>query len=200
MAQSVYTTREEWLGALTAALRPMFAAQGFPIPDKVRVSCSWPSRGGTSQSRKCIGQAWSPKCSADGTHETFLSPVLGTAADVGHVLVHELVHHAVGTEAGHKGPFRKLATALGLEGKMTATVAGKELAERLHALCAPLGDYPHAALDPKAGRKVQGTRMLKVECKDCGCVVRMTRKWLDECGAPHCACGGAMHATDAEKD
>jgi len=193
-------TREEWLGALVTALRPMFAAAGSPIPAKVRVSCGWPSCGGTSMSRKAIGQAWSPKCSADGTHETFLSPVLGTAKDVGHVLVHELAHHAVGTDAGHKGPFRKLAMALGLAGKMTATVAGKDLAERLNALCAPLGDYPHAALDPKAGPKKQGTRQLKVSCADCGCVVRMTRKWLDEQGAPTCGCGGAMHAEGAEKD
>ena len=46
----------------------------------------------------------------------------------------------------------------------------------------------------------QGTRMIKVTCADCGCVVRMTRKWLDEQGAPTCGCGGAMHAEGAEKD
>lgn len=186
------STREEWLGALVDALRPRFTELGHPLPERIRVSCGWPSTGGTSRNRKTIGQAWSPKCSADGTHETFVSPVLGTAEDVGHVLVHELVHHAVGVAAGHKSPFRKLALAIGLEGKMTATTAGPELTERLHALAERLGPYPHARLDGSADRKKQDTRMLKVTCPGCGCVVRMTRKWLDDAGAPTCACGDAM--------
>lgn len=190
---STKQTREAWLGLVVDALRPVFASIGYPLPAKIRVSCGWPSRGGTSSNRKTIGQAWSPRCSADGTHETFLSPVLGTAVDVGHVLVHELVHHAVGTDCGHKGAFKKCAKAIGLEGKLTATVAGKALAERLHDLCEPFGPYPHAALTVSDGRKKQGTRMLKVACSDCECIVRMTQKWLDDAGAPTCACGGTMH-------
>ena len=35
-------------------------------------------------------------------------------------------------------------------------------------------------------------RMLKVKCAECGCIVRMTRQWLDQAGAPTCACGAAM--------
>ena len=181
--------REEWLGRLVTALRPMFAEQGYVLPERIRVSCSWPGGG---SARKRIGEAWSPKCSADGTHETFISPVLDDVAVVAHVLVHELVHHAVGVEAGHKGPFRKLATALGLTGKMTATEAGPELAARLHALTERIGPYPHASLSASGGRKKQTTRMLKVACTACGCIVRMTRQWLDEVGAPTCACGGDM--------
>lgn len=37
-----------------------------------------------------------------------------------------------------------------------------------------------------------GSRMLKVSCADCGCVIRMTRTWLDSAGAPTCGCGGTM--------
>ena len=111
---------------------------------------------------------------------------------MGAVLVHELVHHAVGVEHGHKGPFRKCAVAVGLVGPMRATTAGPALASRLHALAESIGPYPHAQLDANAGRKKQTTRMLKVTCADCGCIVRMTRQWLDEVGAPTCACGGAM--------
>jgi hypothetical protein len=103
------------------------------------------------------------------------------------------VHHAVGVECGHKGPFRKLAKAVGLEGKMTATTASKPLAERLHALCVKLGPYPHAKLDATlSGKKKQGTRMLKVVCTACACIVRMTRTSIDEVGCPTCACGGSM--------
>lgn len=35
--------------------------------------------------------------------------------------------------------------------------------------------------------------MHKVVCVECGCICRMTQKWLDECGSPTCACGSAMY-------
>lgn len=189
---NIAVNREAWLGHMVERLRPVFAGLGYPLPEKIRFSCGWPSRGGTAKNRQTIGQAWSALASADGTHETFVSPVLGTAEDVGHVLVHELVHHAVGHACGHKGPFRALALAVGLSGKMTATVPTPELAVRLHALAAAIGPYPHATLDPNYGRRKQSTRMLKVVCPACGCVVRMTRLWLDDAGAPTCACGTPM--------
>jgi hypothetical protein len=185
-------TREEWLGRLVDALRPTFAENGYPLPERIRVSCGWPSRSALSRKAMRIGEAWSHRCSGDGAHETFLSPVLADPIDVAAVLVHELVHHAVGVEHGHKGPFRKLAVAVGLTGRMTATTAGDALRGRLHALAEELGPYPHAVLTGGDGRKKQSTRMLKVACDACGCIVRMTRQWLDTVGAPTCACGGAM--------
>lgn len=42
--------------------------------------------------------------------------------------------------------------------------------------------------------------MLKVTCKECGCAVRMTRKWLDEVGAPTCGCGGGMQQEEVAKE
>ncbi len=38
-----------------------------------------------------------------------------------HVLLHEMIHAAVGIDAGHKGPFKRAAIAVGLAGPMTAT-------------------------------------------------------------------------------
>lgn len=195
--------REEWLNRLVELLRPTFSDNGKPLPKKIRVSCGWPSHGGRGGSKRVIGQAWSAECSSDGTHETFISPVLEDPSIVGATLVHELVHHAVGVKKGHKRPFRTLALAVGLEGKMTATVAGKDQKDRLETLCSKLGAYPHAALDPTAGpSKKQSTRMLKVECqrKECGCILRMTKKWIEEVGTPRCACGGTMREEEVEGD
>ena len=186
------TTREQWLGSLVDALRPTFAGLGSPLPDRVRVSCGWPSKSALSSKARRIGEAWSARCSEDGAHETFLSPALADPVEVGAVLVHELVHHAVGVEHGHRAPFARLAKAVGLLGPMRATSAGPELRERLHALAESIGPYPHGALVAGNGRKKQATRMLKVACAECGCLVRMTRQWLDTVGAPTCACGGAM--------
>jgi hypothetical protein len=41
--------------------------------------------------------------------------------------------------------------------------------------------------------------LLKVTC-ECGCVVRMTRKWLDEVGPPTCGCGTAMVEKEGDGD
>lgn len=183
--------REDWLNAATTEMKPWFVAEAAPLPETLRVSCGWPSRGGQSAKKRSIGQCWNPIASADGTTEVFISPVLADAVRVLDVLVHELVHAAVGVDKGHKGPFRKLAKALGLEGKMTETNAGPELTERLNVLAEKLGPYPHASLDAKLGLKKQGTRMLKASCPDCGYTVRLTAKWADY-GMPTCVCGGLI--------
>lgn len=180
--------REEWLAAAVCEMRPWFADQGQPLPELIRVSCGWPSRGGLSAKKRSIGQCWNPIASADAATEVFISPVLADPVRVLDVLVHELVHAAVGVDKGHKGPFRTLATALGLIGKMTETKAGPELVVRLNVMSEILGKYPHAVLDAKAGRKAQGTRMLKAVCPACGFTMRAAAKWV-EYGLPVCACG-----------
>lgn len=35
-------------------------------------------------------------------------------------------------------------------------------------------------------KKKQSTRLLKAECAECGYVVRVTAKWVNEVGAPRC--------------
>jgi hypothetical protein len=108
-----------------------------------------------------------------------------------------MIHAAVGVKAGHRAPFKRMALAVGLTGKMTATVPTPELADKLAELIDEIGPYPHSALDAsRSGRARQGTRMLKVTCPDCGCIVRMTQKWIDDAGAPICgACVTAMVAS-----
>lgn len=187
------SAREVWLGALVRALAPSFAARGFPLPDKVRVSCGWPGSGG----RSVIGEAWSAAASADGSCEIFVSPELADSLRVGDVLVHELCHVAVGNDAGHRGPFRRCAVAMGLRGPMTSTVASPALVAELTAIVERIGPYPHATLARGMGKKKQGTRMRKVQCPACGYLVRTTSKWLDV-GVPTCPCGEQMEADDDE--
>jgi len=184
-----FSTREEWLVAAVAKLTPLFAELGETVP-AIRVSVGWP--GGRGAKNAVIGQCWSSAASSDKVAQLFISPVLVEADRVLDVLAHELVHAVDDCTSGHKGRFAKIAKGLGLTGKMTATVAGDELKAKLVAIAAELGPYPHAALanvDGAEGPKKQGTRMLKVECvSGAGYVVRMTRKWLDEFGAPTCPC------------
>ncbi|MHB8107988.1 MAG: transcription elongation protein SprT [Candidatus Cryosericum sp.] len=191
-------TREDWLLSCVEQLRPDFVRAGFPLPEKIRASCSWPSKSALSAQRRRVGEAWSAECSGDQHFETFISPVLKDSVEVAATMVHELCHCAVGLEDGHRGQFPRCAKALGLEGKMTSTTAGEELQARLKDLIEDVGPYPHARLDKKTGPKKQTTRMLKVTCQECGCVARMTRKWLDEAGTPICGCGGSMEEEVAE--
>lgn len=186
-------TREDWLTQLTDKLRPVFEGAGFPLPDKIRTSCGFPSKGALASKKRRIGEAWSDAASEDKTFETFVSPMLSDALEVAAVQVHELCHCAVGVEKKHRGPFPKCARAVGLEGNMPATVAGDDLKSTLQVFIDEIGEYPHAKLVYSSAPKKQGTRMILVKCPEvmCGYQVRTTRKWLDV-GLPVCPCGAVM--------
>src|SRR5262249_36715988 len=128
---------------------------------------------------------------ADGTREVFISPTLADPVDVAHVVEHELIHAA--GFMGHGADFKRVAVAIGLTGKMTATVPTDAHRDELAALVADLGAYPHATLTPGEDERKQSTRLLKVQCpaEDCGYTVRVTAKWL-EVGFPMCPCGAEM--------
>lgn len=127
--------REEWLNNLTEKMRPMYHDALAVVPQKIRLTCGWPSRRA-------------------------ISPCLSDPFKVAEVLAHELVH-ATG-QKGHKAGFRRVALAMGLEGPMRATHAGDSLAERLNALISEVGPYPHAELDKEQSpHKKDTTRMLK---------------------------------------
>ena len=176
-------TREEWLGSALHIIRSHLRDTATVIvPDNTRVSCGFP--GGAS--RKARGQCWSHESSADGTVEIFVSPTVADPETVLSTLVHEAIHAAVGLAAGHKAPFKKVAIAAGLEGKMTATYAGAALKERIIAWIEILGIYPHATLDASVIGKKQTTRLVKCECSVCGYIVRTTQKWIEQAGAPFC--------------
>lgn len=185
-----FDTREAWLKAAVEALRPIFEEHGYEIP-VYRVSCGWPSRGATKLNAQTIGQAWDPKCSGDDTPEMFISPVLG-AYEVDIVLatlVHEVVHIVVGSECGHRGAFKKCATEVGLEGKMTETHAGEELERLLQVIATDLGTYPHAKITPGATKKKNKNRHHKLVCQkdECGFSCRAANGPVEEFGVPwHC--------------
>jgi hypothetical protein len=189
------TTREDWLLAAATMLRPLFEENEIVLPKVFRISCGWPlstQRGSRGRSH-VIGQCWPQKASKDGAAEIFISPELDKGVTVTAVLVHELIHSADDCKNGHRGPFRKMAIAVGLSGPMRATVPGPELAERLNALCNDLGPYPHARLDATQVSRKQRTRLIKVVCNrpGHGYPVWTTRMWLD-LGTPTCVCGASM--------
>ena len=187
---NTHPTREAWLNDLAVKMAPMFAEVGAPLPERVRIAIAFPSTGHKGNR---MGECWDKAASGDKTFEIMLRPDLEEPALIAAILAHELVHAAVGIKAGHGPAFRKVALAIGLEGKMKSTTAGAALTAKLAAILANVGPLPHAKLNFSGlttRPKKQTSRLIKCECSTCGYVVRTARKWIDEAGAPICPTKG----------
>ena len=183
--------RETWLTQATREItRLVFKPEGLEVPE-VRVSVGFPSRGALSARSRTIGQCWYGTHTGDKVPQIFISPVIDDDAKVLATLTHELLHATLPSGSGHGPKFAKAMKPIGLEGKPTATEAGKNLLENLEKVSAKVGDFPHARIDPKTLGKKQSTRLLKAECPECGYVVRVTKKWLLR-GFPVCPEGDEM--------
>lgn len=174
-----FNEREAWLASAAVMLQhEVFPAASIEAASweqrKYRVSCGFPiGYRGSRTGKVALGQAFDPSISADGTMEVFINPILDKPLDVIAVLLHELVHVEAGIACGHRGRFASVARAVGLTGPMTSTVPGDVLLPKLQGIVEVLGAYPHAKVDPNA-RKKQGTRLLKLQCSDCGWTARVS--------------------------
>lgn len=175
-----HETREAWLNAFVLYSREQFARVGAPLPEKVRVSVGFTSTGARSNR---VGECWHNEASADGHFEIFLKPTLESDARIADILTHELVHAAVGIEAGHGPAFAKVARALGLTGRMTSTTATEDWYRWALPILKELGPMPYAQLTSgkSTAKPKQKTNLLKVECPACGFIARVTNKHI----APH---------------
>lgn len=200
-------SRESYLRAATNELRAHFEKLGLFLPEKIRFAVAFTSHG---KKGKVAGECWHASASDDGHHEIIIRADFSDPAEVLGILAHELVHAALPPEAKHGKLFREAALKIGLEGQMRHAMPGAVLRERLNALAASLGPFPHARLNfdratvaglMAADRpKKQGTRMLKAECvgRGCGYTVRVAARWVTDCGPPHCPNHGAMHVPRAQ--
>jgi len=185
----IYSTREGWLNAAVAELRPLFDIWSKPVPKNVRVACGFPSNARRSGA---VGECWADTASADETFEIMISPVLDDPSRVFDVLVHELCHSLPGA-MNHGVTFAAAASSMLLipsgagKSQWGATVAGPVFPDTYGAIITGLGEYPHAQLS-LTHRKKQATRLLKASCPSCGYTVRLTAKWA-KVGLPTCCCG-----------
>ena len=195
MTQPIHQTREAWLNFVAGELaRTVFAAAGATVPGKVRIAVAFPSTGNKG---KRIGECWDASASADGHFEIMIRPDVADPTEAAAILAHELVHSAVGIPAGHGPAFRKLALAIGLEGRMKSTTAGPQFLAAVAPILSAAGPLPHARLDwagISTKPKKQSTRLIKCECAECGYIVRTAAKWIEEKGPPHCPEHGPMQA------
>lgn len=188
-----HATREEWLNAFITRSRPQFAEIGAPLPEKVRVSLGFTSHGARGSR---IGECHASESSADGHFEIFIKPTVENDSRIADILTHELVHAAVGLDAGHGAGFKKVAVALGLKGKMTATVASAQWYAWALPILKELGPMPYGVLGggQSTAKPKQKTNLLKCECDTCGFIARITRRWIsiveEKNASMHCPDGG----------
>lgn len=185
-AADVTLTREGWLQMFTSLLRAHFDLAGLPLPPTIHVSVGWPSSKARSVTARRIGECWSPTVSKDGNPHIFISPILDDPHDVAMTLVHELLHAAIGTEHGHKKPFKEGMKKVGLAGKPTATHAGPELTALLKDLIKTLPAYPHPAIDLGEAAPKQKTRQRKFTCEHHADYIVRASKKVNDSAPPLC--------------
>lgn len=215
----IYATREEWLAAFTAALRPEFAQRGHPL-GKVRSSIGFPVGG-----RNVLAECWADSVSKDATREIFATPACDDPSDMAFLVTHELCHAALSHGVGHGPAWAALAASFHMIHGPGGTYVGNnpEFKHWVAPILATLGRFPHAAMTIGRGgggmdgwkpgvfggssggtcggfrikpKATQTTRMIKCECGTCGYAVRTTRMWLDRAGAPLCPAGHGRMSDD----
>jgi SprT-like family len=198
--------REAYLNEALQLLRPKFVEAQLDLPELLRVAAGWPSRGGTSEKKRVIGQCWKAEAATDNVTQIFISPWLSEPIQVLETLVHELIHAAL-PEAKHGADFKDAMKKIGLVGKATATVAGPDLKTFLEHLAADLGDYDNArvGLDtPSDTPKRQVGRQRKIFCPakdkhegETDVIYRASKKVID-LGLPLCPVCGTQLEQEAD--
>ena len=166
MNKAMQFNREAWLRAAYALLRRKLISEA---PEHVAISWSFPAKGGSSATRRRIGECHyrvdggSADGSIEGNRVLLISPILRTPFQLVETLLHEMVHAALPVGCGHRARFSRLAARVGLVKPWTATTASKELVQRITKEFLPrLPKWPGGHLVIHATQK---NRQLKATCE-----------------------------------
>lgn len=181
----LYSTRETWLMAIVEAMRPVFKERGYPLPEKIRATIAFTSKGWRGKTR---GECWRAEMSADQTTEIMVCLRESDPVEIVNILTHELCHAAQFLKAkeegrtvkggGHGKDFQAIGEAMDMTGDPARP--GTEKTKCLRgdpkgawgAWALPLmeaaGPMPHHAIaEHVAKEKKQTTRMLKFTHEGC---------------------------------
>ncbi len=167
--------RIEWLEQAYRLLRKELLPEA---PERISITFGFPSTGARKSKNQRLGEyahqflQGYPDFPVNSGFISLHPTIFNDPSRVLDVLLHEMIH-AVCPEAGHRGMFRTLARRVGLTGKMTATVAGPVLKEKLDSYLEDrLPHMPPGYGDLAPCRKKQTTRMRKYVCPECGQIIR----------------------------
>jgi len=147
---SSHPTRGAWITDMADRLRGLFDATRYEVPENVRCSCA---REGRAK-----GPGW---CTFEGARcGVYVSPDVSDPVNVAEILLHELVHAALGARAGHGRKFQRCAAAVGLvylSHTRGGTFATAECLKTLRSFVEECGPYP-----PDARREHRDGRQLSL--------------------------------------
>ncbi len=189
---SLGAARENWLREMASAMANWFDELGFPLP-AFEVRSGFPSIGRRSPN---ITESWTQDNGS--SYVIFVRPDRSESLDVAAALAFQLCHIAVGDRDSHGHLFRHVAISIGLRGVKTESPPGALFKEIVTPELERIGDLPSPEITPTDTEKRtrQTARLIKVTCRDCGYVVRVSRKWLDGVGPPLCPDHGPMAPSD----
>lgn len=180
--------RHAWLETAKGWCERAIVKAGYTVPANTRISIGFAGRA----PKKTLGFCFHAAASSDGAREVFIGPHIQDPVEIVGVILHELIHASLPDGEGHGKNFGKAARALGLDGKLTATHPSDDLRAAIETKFLRANPYPAGTIDlGLSGLKKQTTRLLKVQCKECGYTVRTTARWLAE-GVPSCPQGDEM--------
>ena len=195
-----FKTRDEWLAAAAETMTAWIKEHGGVVPKGVRCSCGIAKGKGAD---KAIGICYHGEGFEDGLPQVWICPTQGEDLRVLDILLHELIHCATPGEK-HGGDFKRIAKAIGLTGKMTATVVeeGSYLHDRLKGLSQSLGPYPHSPLKPvykeKKPSKRQQVRLYSPQEEEFS--LQMRKERFEKFGAPLDPWGNMMVVKDEDEE
>lgn len=171
----------------------------------VKVSCSLLSAG--MNHGPALAHVHLKHATGNKKHEIRMGAHIGgrktreSSSRIADILLHEMIHTMFPFH-GHRGGFAHVAHSVGLNAPMTATTPSPALRERIdNHVVKVLGRYPHAGvkLVPR-GKRGKGSRLKKCQCPNCGCVIRLTRKWISiaEEEQGYVACPACMTGMEVE--
>lgn len=193
--------REAWITRYAEAMRPRFAAHNLRIHGQIRVGMA-----PLSPSKR--GLCFHKVMSVAGVNEIFVSAHENDAVEIGHVLVHELLHAVLPEGTKHKPAFKAAAARLGLVPhpikSYRATDASPELRDYLKRLSddltALVGPLPPALVKilPKPPRP--RLSKIKAYCAECKTVIYLSvtavARGMPLCGNDDCSAYGEPFEED----
>lgn len=184
-------TIEQWLNNALSILKDAVFSN-YDIPDNIKISCGFCGVGKPKKEADykvhVLGICCPSELSTGGFTEIFIDPILDESFRVLDVLVHEVVHAILGSGKGHGKEFKKIAIGVGLEGKMTSTIAGENLAVILKRIVGDIGEYPHKAYQlitnnkesEDSEEKEKPDRIINLRCHDDKILVKTHESNLTE--------------------
>lgn len=180
--------RDAWLRQVADVIGGWLDDLGFPVPS-TEIRTGFASKGSRGRT---ISESWLEGDTS--TFVIFIRPDRDDPIDVAGAIAFQLCQIATQPKDTHGHLFRHVAISIGLKGRRAEMPPGTLFREMIKPSLKSIGPLPQAemSLPEKIGSKTQTSRLLKVSCPTCGYVARVSRKWLNDMGPPHCPKHGPM--------